>query len=177
MRYTCTMQHNSHHHEPTQRGSKREYLKFIATIASVLILGWGHAVVVGIQTEQLMASVMGVFFVVFGVFKLLSLPEFAAGFQGYDVIAKRVLVYGYAYPFLQLGFGVLYLAGMRSGWLDGIVIAISLISAYGVIRALLLKTNIHCVCLGTVIKLPLSTISFVEDFGMAAMAAGMLLSR
>ncbi len=46
----------------------------------------------------------------------------------------------------------------------------------GVIRALSKRLDIECACLGTVLKVPLSTVALVEDLGMAAMAAGMLIS-
>jgi hypothetical protein len=37
------------------------------------------------------------------------------------------------------------------------------------------RAGIHCACLGNVIKLPLSTVSLVEDIGMGLMAAAMLV--
>ncbi len=48
-------------------------------------------------------------------------------------------------------------------------------SAIGVIRAVMNKTRIQCACLGTVFKLPMSTVTIVEDVGMVAMAGWMLL--
>jgi hypothetical protein len=48
-------------------------------------------------------------------------------------------------------------------------------SALGVIQSVLNKTKIRCACLGTVFQLPMSTITIVEDLGMALMALLMLL--
>ena len=50
-----------------------------------------------------------------------------------------------------------------------------LIGSLGVLRALLDKRAIRCACLGTAIKLPMTTVTLVEDLGMAAMAAVMLV--
>ena len=120
---------------------------------------------------------MGVFFVVFALFKFKNYKEFAYGFQSYDVLAKRSLAYSYAYPVIQLVFGVCYLIGYGTRFLDILVIAVSLVSSIGVIQSLKTKSTVHCVCLGGVIKLPLSRISFVEDFGMALMAGTMIFLR
>ena len=48
-------------------------------------------------------------------------------------------------------------------------------SAVGVIQAVASKTQIQCACLGTVFKLPMSTVTIIEDVGMVIMAAAMLL--
>jgi hypothetical protein len=47
-------------------------------------------------------------------------------------------------------------------------------SALGVIKAVANKTQIQCACLGTVFKLPMSTVTIVEDVGMVLMAVLML---
>jgi hypothetical protein len=49
-----------------------------------------------------------------------------------------------------------------------------LVGAVGVLKALLNKRAIRCACLGTALNLPMTTITLVEDLGMAAMAAIML---
>jgi hypothetical protein len=38
------------------------------------------------------------------------------------------------------------------------------------------KTQIQCACMGTVFKVPMSTVTIVEDVGMVAIAAAMLLA-
>jgi hypothetical protein len=45
----------------------------------------------------------------------------------------------------------------------------------GVFHALRQGLDLECACLGTVLHVPLSTVALVEDLGMAAMAAAMLL--
>lgn len=158
------------YHESTS--ASLEYAKFTGIMLGILLLS---AVIEKNTSLLFMSSFMGVFFIVFAAFKLVNLKVFAAGFQSYDIIAKRSLQYAYVYPFLQLVFGVLYLVGYgTSVALNAVVIFVSLVSSLGVLRSLRKKQMVHCVCLGNVIKLPLSTISFVEDFGMAAMALYMI---
>ena len=167
------MENHKHNHH-NQKSNLPEYLKFIGVLLFILLVS---AVIEKNTFLTFLDSFMGVFFTVFASFKLFSLKEFAYGFQSYDLLAKKSLTYSYLYPFIQLLFGALYLLNFGSAPLDAVVITISLVSGAGVLRALNSGAKVHCVCLGNVIKLPLSTISFIEDFGMAIMALAMLLTR
>ena len=44
-------------------------------------------------------------------------------------------------------------------------------SGVGVLKSILSGQKIKCACLGTVLNVPLSTVSVLENFGMGAMAA------
>lgn len=165
----------NHHAESPLTNSKIEYCKFGLVIFAIFTLSTVHSSIVGMTVQQFLESFMGVFFFVFSIFKLSSLKEFAYGFQSYDLIAKKSLFYSFSYPFIQLILGFIYLLGLNNAGVDVFVVLISLVSGLGVLLSLKKGNKIHCVCLGNVIKLPLSTISFVEDFGMAIMAITMLL--
>ena len=170
--------HKSHHKNldtVLKTSSELEYYKFCLIIFSIFTLSAVHSSIVGMTIQQFLMSFIGVFFLVFSVFKLSSLKEFAYGFQSYDIIAKRSLIYSFSYPFIQLLLAFTYLLGSNNFAVDIFVILISLVSGIGVIQALKSGKKIHCVCLGSVIKLPLSINSFVEDFGMAIIASAMLL--
>jgi hypothetical protein len=185
MSYTCAyMQHkhnNSHHTDHSMvhdvSNQKIEYIKFAGIMLVISVLSYLHASWIEMSLMQFLESFMGVFFTVFAGFKILQLKEFAYGFQSYDLVAKKSLLYSYSYPFIQLLFGFLYLFGYATAAVDAVVLFVSLLSGLGVLIALRSKQKVHCVCLGNVIKLPLSTISFVEDFGMAGMAGLMLIIR
>jgi copper chaperone CopZ len=122
-----------------------------------------------------MMGFMAGFYIVFGAFKLLDVPAFARSYAQYDIIAKHIPAWGYAYPFVELalGFGFLFWLDMRM--LSWAALILSLIGAVGVIQANLSKQTIQCACLGTVFKLPMSVVTIVENLGMAAMAAWMLV--
>ncbi len=45
----------------------------------------------------------------------------------------------------------------------------------GVIRALRRGEQLTCACMGTAFNLPMTTVTIVEDLGMAAMAGVMLV--
>jgi hypothetical protein len=113
------------------------------------------------------------FFLVFSGVKLLDLPGFVDGYTMYDVIAKRVRAYAYIYPFLELALGVGYILG------GGLVVNVGTIilmgvSSIGVVQVLAKKQKIMCSCLGTILNVPLSTVTLVEDLGMLLMALIML---
>ena len=57
------------------------------------------------------------FFLVFAGFKLMDLKGFAEGYSTYDLLAQRWFGYGYVYPFIELSFGLLMLAGYHPVWL------------------------------------------------------------
>src|SRR3989338_2116482 len=57
------------------------------------------------------------FFLVFASFKLMDLRGFAEGYTTYDLLASRFFIYGYMYPFIELIFGFLMLAGYHPLWL------------------------------------------------------------
>ena len=122
---------------------------------------WGRA----------MGNFMGAFFLAFSFFKLLDLRGFADNYRSYDVVARRVPVYGYVYPFIELLLGVAYVTGFQPFATNLVTLVVMSVSSIGVIQSLLSKRKIRCACLGTVFNLPMSTVTLVEDGLMVAMAA------
>lgn len=148
----------------------------------LLIVGFiaGVTVLVAVRTSSfslhtMMANFMAGFFIVFGFFKLLDLPGFVRTYRTYDLIAKAVPGWGWAYPFVELALGAAYLLGVVPVVTNLVTLAVMLVGAAGVGIALANKQRIRCACLGTVLNLPMTTVTLVEDLGMAAMAAGMLI--
>lgn len=170
------MDHSHHDHhahaEPTE--SPREYAKFAAVIAGIIITSLCLAALRGWGLMSFMTNFMAVFFVVFGAFKLVNLEMFVLTYRSYDVLAKRLKFWAWVFPIVELGLGAGYfLLGNRLG-LNITTILITGIASIGVVKELRRKSQFKCACLGTVIRLPLSRISFVEDFAMLAMAMIMI---
>lgn len=129
----------------------------------------------GISVNETMRYFMAGFFLVFSFFKLLDLSAFASAYAKYDLIAKRWRGWGFVYPFAELTLGACYLSNVGGQSLHVVTFVLMSFSAIGVIQSVLNKTKIRCACLGTVFQLPMSTITIVEDLGMALMALLMLL--
>lgn len=117
---------------------------------------------------------MAGFFIVFSFFKFLDLKGFARSYAMYDLLAKQWKGYGYVYPFLELGLGVLYLTAINLPATHVATIVIMGFSSIGVIRNMLSPNQVQCACLGTIFKLPLGNVTLVEDLLMVAMAGVML---
>ena len=124
-----------------------------------------------------MRSFMGVFFVVFAFFKLLDIRGFAASYAAYDLIAKKFFVYGYVYPCIELMLGIGFLTGLFLLAAEWITLFLMIIGSIAIVRELLKKNEIRCACLGTYIKLPLSTVSLTEDLVMGGLALIALAAR
>lgn len=122
-----------------------------------------------------MGHFMGGFFIVFSFFKLLDVQAFADAYSSYDVVAAKWPVYGYVYPFIELGLGVAYLTSFAPFATNAVTLVVMSISAVGVVKALAAKRKIQCACLGTVFNLPMSKVTLIEDGLMIAMAAVMLV--
>lgn len=124
-----------------------------------------------------MTQFMAGFFLVFSGFKFLDLRGFAEGYSTYDLLAKHWYQYGLIYPFLELALGILYLGNwipVTTAWLTIFIMGFS---SLGVINSLLKRQKIHCACLGTILKVPLSSITLIEDMTMVVMAVISLLIK
>jgi copper chaperone CopZ len=147
-----------------------------AYIAIAAFAGTNTGPAGAIDWRAWMVHFMAGFFLVFSAFKFLDLKGFADAYSTYDLLAQRWHGYGYIYPFLELGLGLAYLFSVAPLATNAATLVLMGFSSLGVLSALRNKRQIQCACLGTVLKLPMSTITLIEDLGMAAMAAVMLLA-
>jgi copper chaperone CopZ len=139
-----------------------------------LFLILGLISVAAFASDHWMQNFMAGFFIVFGAFKLLDVPNFAQAYARYDVVAKAFKPWGFAYPFVQAGLGFMFLFSLQLPVALWAALILSVVGAIGVIQSVLSKQTIQCACLGTVFQLPMSTITIIEDVGMAVMAAWMI---
>src|SRR5262245_28153996 len=86
------------------------YLILVSFVSNVHKAGIGIGMGMSMDWNGWMHTFMAGFFLVFSAFKFLDLPGFAETYATYDLLAKRWRTYGYIYPFLELGLGLLYLA-------------------------------------------------------------------
>jgi len=117
-----------------------------------------------------MRNFMGLLFFQFSFLKLINLKQFSEGFRKYDFIAKKVQKYSIIYPFIELSLGVLFLAGFFMKPISFAAIALSVIGIISVLIAIKNKLDVKCVCMGTVLDVPLSTVTLVENLVMGLMA-------
>ena len=166
------------HPSAADRGNRwLDYLPLIvlvfvsAFVASALKRSYGPDA----NPAHWMHDFMGFFLVVFALLKLFDLPAFADGFQMYDLLAKAFRPYAFAYPLIELALGLAYFSFWRPTTVYLATIIVLGFSALGVARAVWRGLDINCACMGTVLKVPLSTVALFEDVGMVAMALFMWL--
>jgi cation transport ATPase len=124
--------------------------------------------------NEFMLDFMGLFFIVFSFFKMLDLNGFLQSFKMYDPLAKRVSFYGRIYPFIETLLGLMFL--MRHEINIALITTLVLLvtTTIGVSKVLLQKQSIQCACLGTVLKLPMTEATFIENSIMIIMSILML---
>ena len=154
-----------------------EYIKFSLVIAGIILVSYllyNYGGVEGIPTY--MRWFMGVFMATFAAFKFVGYKTFAATFAGYDIVARRFSFYGKLFPFIEMSLALLYLLDILPVGRNLLVALVTGIAAIGVFREIYRrKSGVHCACLGSIIKLPLSTVSLIEDLAMFVMAIVMLM--
>ena len=129
------------------------------------------------NSSEAMLDFMGLFYIVFSFFKMLDLKGFPESFRMYDPLAKRLPIYGLIYPFIETGLGIMLL--MRYEVKIALIITLLVlgITTIGVTKTLLDKKSIKCACLGTVLKLPMTEATFIENLIMIVMAISMLMKN
>lgn len=124
--------------------------------------------------SDLMLDFMGLFFMVFSLFKFFDLKGFATSFSMYDPLAKLVKPYAYVYPFVELILGVFFLMRVEIPVMLLVTLVVLFITTIGVTRSLFGKETIQCACLGTVLELPMTEATFIENTIMILMAIVMI---
>lgn len=158
-----------------QQSLFKRLIPLLSIFALILIMTLGTAWYQSDLTSMnCMMLSMGYFFLVFGLFKLNSLKGFAQAYAMYDVIAMKSRVYALVYPFIEIILGCLYLFSLGGVYRDIFTFLIMSVSAYGVWKALKVKNEIPCACLGTVFKVPMTKVTLFENVFMALMALYMI---
>ena len=156
---------------------KEEAKSFVQTYKPILLIFFyitliSSAVTFNYQLNfhDWMNLFMAQFFLAFSFFKFLNLKAFAESYSMYDIVAQKIKVYGFIYPFIELALGIAYLTAFNPTFTNAATILVMGISSIGVIRSVINKQKIQCACLGAVFNLPMSTVTIIEDLLMVAMA-------
>ena len=61
------------------------------------------------NSTNAMLDFMGLFYIIFSFFKILDIKGFSTSFKMYDPLAKKITIYGYIYPFIEILLGLMFL--------------------------------------------------------------------
>ncbi len=124
---------------------------------------------------QTLPRFIAVAMVLLGLQKLQNIEKFSTMFLNYDLLAQRWVRYGYVYPFIETGAGILMLMGALTWLAAPVTLLAAGIGAISVIKAVYVdKREIKCACLGDS-RVPLGFVSLTENLMMVGMAIWMLL--
>ena len=124
------------------------------------------------RTVELFISIS---MVLLGLQKLQDVERFATMFLNYDLLAQRWVRYGYVYPFVETGAGLLMMAGLLT-WISApAALIVASIGAISVFKAVYIdKRELKCACVGGDSNVPLGFVSLTENLMMIGMALWML---
>jgi len=138
-------------------------------LAGILILG----TILSIALD-FMILYMGIFFIIFSLFKMPDWKGFVEAFGTYDILAKNMKPYGWIYPVIELALGAAFIANyfgefylVPVAWTTLVIMGIGSI---GVGNKILKKEKFQCACLGTWINVPLTKVTLLEDLLMVFMS-------
>jgi len=161
---------------PVKDPNKLSYWPVLAVFAvgALLALGVNWLTAAPLAGILLVERFIAITMMLLAMLKLQDVDRFATMFLGYDLLARRVVPYGYAYPFLELGAGLLMLTGVAH-WLSiPVALFIGGIGAVSVYKAVYIdKRSLKCACVGGSGNVPLGFVSLTENLMMVAMALWM----
>jgi copper chaperone CopZ len=157
--------------------SKLRQLTPLFLIFSYLMVGTFYiSIQINASYERSMQIFMGLFFIIFSLFKFLDYGGFPVSFKRYDPLAKKIPFYANLYPFLETALGIAFLIEWNLPVILSVTLLVLSITSLGVIKTLVNKTEIDCACLGTSLKLPMTEATLIENLIMLSMSSILLIS-
>lgn len=156
---------------------KRYWPLVVVVLMSII----GGAALLAISPESslkfFMVNISGFFFIFLATLKFWDLKGFSEAFLKYDLVAKKIKIYAYLYPFLELIIAIGYLAHFFIFGVALLTAVIMLVTLCGVLPAIFSKEEVRCACMGTKLDIPLSLVTLIEVLGMGTMAVFILIKQ
>ena len=120
--------------------------------------------------KEWMNRTMGSIFVILGLLKLMNLREFAQIFSKYDIVAHRLSVYGYTYPFFEIILGLSFFVKDYREDAYKATIALMTLGLVGVGSTISSSQSLRCGCMGSLFHIPVSYVTVSENLLMIGMS-------
>ncbi len=163
--------------KPTKDEDATTYQPVIAlfAVAALLALAVTWLVYGAVFTGRTIEWFIAISMVLLGLQKLQDIEAFSTMFLNYDLLAQRWVRYGYVYPFVETGAGLLMMAGVLT-WLSApSALFVAGVGAVSVFKAVYIdKRELKCACVGGDNNVPLGFVSLTENLMMIGMAIWML---
>ena len=144
-------------------------------VAALMAIGITWLTLQTVFVERTVEWFISISMVLLGLQKLQDVERFATMFLNYDLLAQRWIRYGYVYPFVETGAGLLMMVGVMT-WLSApAALIVASIGAISVFKAVYIdKRELICACVGGDSKVPLGFVSLTENLMMIGMAVCMI---
>lgn len=147
------------------------------SIAALLAVSITWLVLDTFFSGQTIGWFIAVAMVLLGLQKLQDIEKFATMFLTYDLLAQKWVRYGYVYPFVETGAGLLMLMGVLTWLAAPAALVVAGIGAISVFKAVYIdKRELKCACVGDS-RVPLGFVSLTENLMMVGMALWMLANQ
>ncbi len=166
-------EHMSHQHD------KKTYQPIIAifSVTFLMALAFEWQMTASFNVFEVAKTFVAISMSVLGILKLRDLSSFSKQFEAYDLLAKKWSGYSYVYPFVETLAGVGMIAGILTYVVAPSALVIGIIGAVSVIKSVYLdKKDFACACVGGDSKVPLGSISLIENLMMIGMGLYMLFA-
>ncbi|MGR3320631.1 MAG: MauE/DoxX family redox-associated membrane protein [Pseudooceanicola sp.] len=162
--------------EKLERGSGYGPVLTLFAVAALIAVAMATRLEGDFLSFQLLQLFVATAMCLLGLQKLKDIESFSTMFLNYDLLAQKYVPYGYLYPFLETGAGVLMIAGVLGYVSAPVALFIGSIGAWSVFRAVYIeKRELNCACMGGDSDTPLGALSLTENLMMAGMGAAMLV--
>ncbi len=148
----------------------REKVKLYRPLIVVTLISVFGGLALSMNGVMSMNGMMGLFLCFLAALKLFDLKGFAKTFRMYDVLAQKSNHYAMAYPFIELGLGLLILSNIAPVFANLAIAAVMGAGIPGILNAIRSGQSIQCACVGTTFALPVGRVTLAENATMALMA-------
>lgn len=155
--------------------SEKSYRPVIALFSVAALMSLAVTALAPAGAFMVLERFIAISMVLLGLQKLKDVEAFSTMFLNYDLLARRVVPYSYAYPYLETAAGLSMLAGVGV-WLSApVALVIGGIGAISVFQAVYIeRRELACACVGGNTNVPLGPVSLLENVMMVAMAIWMI---
>ena len=122
-----------------------------------------------INLNELMNNTMASILFIFGSLKLYNLNKFSNIFSKYNIISKKIPLYSYLYPFIEIILSVNLFFKYEINLTYIIIGILMIISLISVIISIIKGEKLRCGCLGSFFHIPLSYVTISENVIMLFM--------
>lgn len=148
----------------------------IFAVAFLMAIVTGYAITGGFPIIRSLELFIAFSMCILGIQKLQNLSTFTTGFVQYDLLSQKDVRYGYVYPFVETGAGILMIAGVFTWVAAPAALFVSTVGAISVYKAVYIeKRDLECACTGGGDSVPLGFISLTENLMMMAMSVWMMV--